>query len=87
MEYMTITSMDAESPCNRAMTNATRVWAGLGTGQPCSLCRKPISTEEVQYDLEVSEAPVAHATEARVRTLSFHLGCYDQWRDGRGEKD
>jgi hypothetical protein len=82
MEDMTITSNDAESPRSRAMTSATRVWAGQGTGQPCRLCGKPISPDDVQYDLEISEG--AEGGEKRVRTLSFHLPCYDRWRDDGG---
>jgi hypothetical protein len=62
--------------------DATRVWAGRGTGKLCEVCRKAIPAEDVQYDLEMTEDPAVATNASRGRILSFHLHCYDRWRAG-----
>jgi hypothetical protein len=77
------TMKNAHASHGRAMTDSTRLWAGRGTGQPCEYCGKAIPAEEVQYDLELAERPVAttaSTTTSDGRILSFHIGCYDPWR-------
>ena len=78
---MTMSLKDAGTPAGRVTEDATRVWAGRGTGKPCECCGKAIPAEDVQYDLEVTETLAAVTNACRGRTLSFHLSCYDQWRD------
>ena len=70
----------ADAPAGRLTEGAIRVWAGRGTGKPCERCRKAISADDVQYELEVTEALAAATNIPGGRTLAFHLQCYDQWR-------
>ncbi len=82
---MSISLKDVGTPAGHGTDGAIRVWAGRGTGKPCEHCGEAIPVSDVQYDLEVTDA-LAHALAAisnalRGRTLSFHLNCYDQWRE------
>ena len=78
---MSISLKDVGTPAGHGMDGAIRVWAGRGTGKPCEHCHEAIPATDVQYDLEITDAlaTLTHAT--RGRTLSFHLNCYDQWRE------
>jgi hypothetical protein len=49
----------------------TRLFAGLGTGQTCDLCRQPITHEHVEY--EVRDANDGNP-------LNFHLRCHQAWQ-------
>ena len=49
-----------------------RTWAGRGSGALCDLCRHPIETHEVEYEVEVM-------AQSPVQVLRFHLTCYQQW--------
>jgi len=49
----------------------TRFWGGFGTGQPCSLCRKPIQPDEIEYEVRI---------EAVVQALQFHRVCLYAWQ-------
>lgn len=57
-----------ELPKNRPV----RTWAGLGSGQACSLCDEPISTSQVEYEAEVADGGL-------LRTLRLHLFCLEIW--------
>lgn len=70
----------ADVVAGRVTESALRVWAGRGTGKPCERCGKAIAAEDIQYDLEVTEALAAATRIPGGRTLSFHLHCYDLWR-------
>ena len=48
-----------------------RLWSGFGTGQPCSLCDKPIQPGEIEYEVLV---------EAVVQALRFHRVCHYAWQ-------
>jgi hypothetical protein len=50
-----------------------KYFAGKGAGQPCDLCEQAITTEELEYELDLGG-----------RTLRFHEKCLDMWRQARG---
>ncbi len=78
---MSISLKDVGMPANQGMDGAIRVWAGRGTGKPCEHCGDVIPVSDVQYDLEINDGLAAITKAVRGRTLSFHLNCYDQWRE------
>ena len=48
------------------------VWAGQGSGQPCSLCDQSIAPTETEYELDAPE---------RVNGIvRLHLRCHDLWQ-------
>ncbi len=49
------------------------LWAGQGTGLPCSLCDQPIRSDEIEYEFE---SPVSGAE----KTYRFHLRCHAMWQ-------
>lgn len=78
---MSISLKDVGAPTSHGMDGAIRVWAGRGTGRPCEHCGGAIPVTDVQYDLEITDALAALTNAALGRTLSFHLSCYDRWRE------
>jgi hypothetical protein len=47
------------------------LWAGAGDGQPCSLCDRPILTDQIEYELQFNKDPqVIHR---------FHRICHQAW--------
>jgi len=51
------------------------VWAGRGSGQPCSLCDQPIGGSEMEYELADGDG-----ASARGRTVRLHLRCHALWQ-------
>jgi hypothetical protein len=49
------------------------LWAGQGSGQPCSLCGEPISLQEIEYEIDNQAAGDG-------RTYRFHLSCHAMWQ-------
>lgn len=52
-----------------------KVWGGKGTGQPCSACARPISTDDVEYELDFAAARTAMRLHQRC------LAIWDKFRD------
>lgn len=50
------------------------IWAGQGTGKPCSLCDRPVAQTEMEYELNVLEDDASRAT------IRFHLRCHALWQ-------
>ena len=50
----------------------SRMWGGYGTGKLCSLCDKPIQSDDIEFQVK----PI----EAAVRTLRFHRICHYAWQ-------
>jgi hypothetical protein len=55
-----------------------KVWAGRGSGRPCTYCQQPISVGEVEYEVAAQDGSPGSHEEASA--LRFHLGCHDAWR-------
>jgi hypothetical protein len=51
------------------------VWAGRGSGQPCSLCDQTIGHSETEYELAASGGASAHE-----RIVRLHLQCHALWQ-------
>lgn len=51
-------------------TEATKVWAGLGKGLPCSGCGQVITGAEVENEVDLNGAPA----------LRFHRNCLSIWQ-------
>lgn len=49
-----------------------QVWAGPGSGQPCSLCGEPVEREEIEYEVEESARGALH-------TYRLHVPCHSLW--------
>lgn len=50
-----------------------RLFAGQGRQARCSLCGEPISTEDIEYEVETA------STVAGGQQLRFHRPCYYAW--------
>lgn len=59
-----------------------RLWGGRGTGQLCALCDKPITPDEIEYEVEC-------CLDRSARTFWFHIACQRAWQLERDrlEKD
>ena len=51
----------------------SRMWAGLGSKQPCALCDTPIRPDLVEYEVEATIDGTNH-------TLFFHRICQSVWQ-------
>jgi hypothetical protein len=51
-----------------------KVWAGIGGGEPCTVCEKPILGAQTQYEAEYYDERPA---------FRFHVGCHGLWEDER----
>jgi len=49
------------------------VWAGQGSGEPCSLCDRTIDKSEMEYELD-APAPRANSV------VRLHLRCHTLWQ-------
>ena len=79
---MPLTKLEAElRPLARARiaqgllpcTTLNKMWGGPGSGQPCALCDKPVSSNEMEYEIEAS-------VDGGVRSLRFHVVCEAIWQ-------
>jgi hypothetical protein len=52
-------------PCDQCRV----LWAGPGSGSPCAVCGRPVSSEELEYECEQSNRSV----------IRFHYACYVLW--------
>ena len=54
--------------------NPLKLWAGVGSGNPCSACDTPILQSQTEYELLYwdDRAPVR-----------FHIGCHGIWQTAR----
>jgi hypothetical protein len=55
--------------------NADRTWAGFGGGGPCDGCGGPISSSEVEYELEFA------GPNGSQRAFHLHVGCLAIWQE------
>ena len=49
-----------------------RICAGYGSGSKCPACEQPITTDQIEYDVE--------SPRNGTPMLSLHLGCYVLWQ-------
>jgi hypothetical protein len=53
-----------------------KLWAGMGSGQPCTACEQPILKAQVEYELQYDAAD-DHAP------IRLHAGCHGLWEAER----
>lgn len=51
-----------------------RMWGGPGGGAPCALCRKPVGSDEIEFELQFTSGEGAGAANYHV-----HLRCLAAW--------
>jgi hypothetical protein len=61
---------EGELPCAELPT----LWAGPGSGMPCSLCREKITAPAIAYEIEVKAQDCVAA-----QVLHFHIPCHAAW--------
>ena len=61
------------------MLEPNRTWGGPGEGLGCAVCERPISKDQIEF--EVHFTPEGHAAPAVSR---FHLDCFAAWELERG---
>jgi hypothetical protein len=54
-------------------TMPEKAWGGYGDGSLCSVCRNPVTPEEVEYEVRIR-------TESGGATRRFHVVCHAVWR-------
>jgi hypothetical protein len=54
--------------------DAARIWAGPGLGAFCSVCEKPVTQDQLEYELEF-----AQDGDPSLNKLHFHLRCFAVW--------
>ena len=52
-----------------------RVWGGPGVGAPCTICNKPVSKDEMEFEVQFSiDNPTAYFAVHHV-----HVRCFSAW--------
>ena len=54
-----------------------KLWAGIGTGEPCSGCEQPILESEPEYEPQYDDVHPA---------IRFHAGCHNVWDEARQQR-
>jgi hypothetical protein len=49
-----------------------KVWVGHGDGRACDVCDEPITTTDLEYEIDLAD-----------RTLRFHSKCLTAWHQER----
>ena len=51
-----------------------KVWAGIGSGNPCSACERPILQSQTEYDVQYYDGRPP---------VRLHVGCHGLWEGER----
>ena len=60
-----------------------RVWGGPGVGARCSVCEKPVTRDEVEYELEFAH----DGANPGLDRYHLHLRCFALWELERTKLD
>src|SRR6185312_8901600 len=52
-------------------TSPESIWAGPGSGLPCSVCGDPIQSNQVEYEMSLTSG---------ADSVRFHLPCHTVWQ-------
>jgi hypothetical protein len=52
-----------------------RTWGGTGVGMHCTVCREPVTPDEVEYELQFSHDGAAPGLDR----FHLHLRCFSAW--------
>jgi hypothetical protein len=61
--------------------NPDRTWGGPGIGAPCAVCGKPVTKEEVEFQLEFAH----DGTTPDLDKYHLHLRCLAAWEFERAK--
>lgn len=56
-----------------------QTWGGPGVGHPCSICRSPITRDELELEVEFAPTDV----DTGPRTHHVHVRCFAAWESER----
>jgi hypothetical protein len=57
--------------------NPVKLWAGMGSGQPCTVCERPIMESEPEYEPQYDGARAA---------IRLHVECHRIWEVARAQR-
>jgi len=57
--------------------NPVKLWAGMGSGQPCTACERPIMESEPEYEPQYDGARAA---------IRLHVECHRIWEVARAQR-
>jgi hypothetical protein len=73
------------TPVSKPEGASRRLWAGRGSGAPCTVCGEPVEPHEIEYELElVPDADPAGSEPPRPETHRVHVRCLAAWEAGHG---
>jgi hypothetical protein len=52
-----------------------RTWGGPGIGVPCAVCQKPVSRDELEYEIQFSR----DGADPSLDRFHLHLRCFAAW--------
>jgi len=61
-------------PCDRPV----KLWAGPGSGKPCTVCERPILSAQAEYEPTQAEYELQYDDGRPV--VRFHAECYGLWQ-------
>jgi len=70
MESVKPPSADDEASAAITCRTPRRTWAGHGTGASCDLCRQTVTSEQIEYEVELDESR---------QSIRMHFACYQRW--------
>jgi len=53
-----------------------RVWGGPGAGEPCTVCKRPITKDELELEIQFARADGAMP---RLDKFHLHVRCFAAW--------
>ena len=58
-----------------ASRNPDRTWGGPGVGAPCSVCEKPVTKEEMEFEIQFAR----DGDNPGLDKYHVHIRCYAAW--------
>ena len=64
-----------------ASRNPDRTWGGPGVGAPCSVCEKPVTKEEMEFEIQFAR----DGDNPGLDKFHVHIRCYAAWEFERNK--
>jgi hypothetical protein len=61
--------------------NPDRTWGGPGVGATCSVCEKPVTKEEMEFEIQFGR----DGDNPRLDKFHVHIRCYAAWEFERNK--
>ena len=58
-----------------------RTWGGPGVGAPCSVCEKPVTKEEMEFEIQLAR----DGDNSWLDKFHVHIRCYAAWEFERNK--